>query len=50
MTAFQVFARIGAFVGVYSVSGLLTQTLTTYVNSQVMNLTITDIYDQEMFP
>ncbi|XP_052765367.1 solute carrier organic anion transporter family member 2A1-like [Mya arenaria] len=34
----QVFARIGAFVGLYSFSGLLTQTLTTYVNSQVSML------------
>ena len=32
---FQIFARIGAFVGVYSISGLLTSTLTVYVNSQV---------------
>ncbi|XP_053382888.1 solute carrier organic anion transporter family member 2A1-like [Mercenaria mercenaria] len=31
----QIFARIGAFVGVYGVSGLLTSTLTVYINSQV---------------
>ncbi|XP_045183048.2 solute carrier organic anion transporter family member 2A1-like [Mercenaria mercenaria] len=34
----QVFARIGAFIGIYSISGLLTSTLSVYINSQVSML------------
>ncbi|XP_060594234.1 solute carrier organic anion transporter family member 2B1-like [Ruditapes philippinarum] len=34
----QIFARIGAFVSFYSLSGLLTSTLAVYINSQVTML------------